>query len=184
MRLHLRRWLVWSGLALVVLGLLCAGLIVLLRERPIAEPGHVTKATEPAHVVAATEPGHVTEATPPRQVTEPTGPGHVTEANFALIRKGASRDEVARLMGREHRSGWARSTSKDGRHVEEKVYYEEGQSPRRKQAVVTFEMSKFTVIDKEFLDEQTQPGHVLEATAPKQVAEATGPGTSPRFEAE
>jgi hypothetical protein len=85
-----------------------------------------------------------------------------------------SREEVDWLLGRSHRfsvgthGGLARAniTSKGGRHLEERIY-EEGQGPSRKRAFVTFEMRNFTVTDKEFVDEPTDPGHVSEANFAK-----------------
>jgi hypothetical protein len=167
-----------SALILLLLG----GVLIILKPRPtepeqvgeLIKPPQVTEGREPKQAGEALEPQQVSEPKEPKQArdglepeqtSEPTGPGHVIKANFALIRKGMSRDEVDSLLGRQHRfrvaSDGTYARVKIGSNREERIY-EEGKGRFPKRAFVTFEMRNFTVIDKEFFDEPTNPGHVTE----------------------
>src|SRR5713226_8411216 len=152
MRPLFRRWSYWSGVGLLVLLLLGDMLMV---SKPKLPP---------------TEPEQGADAIEPQQISEATGPGHVTEANLALIRQGMSREQVDSLLGREHRFLGGSDTGSAhvniSSNLEERIY-EEGQGPARKQAFVKFEMHNFTVIDKEFVVEPTDSGHVTEANFAK-----------------
>jgi hypothetical protein len=146
MRPRFRWWLYWSGMGVLVLLLLGDVLMVLKPTPPPTEPEQGAKVVEAPQMSEAE-------------------PGHVTEANFALVRKGMSRDEVDSLLGREHRFMGGSSTQlarvKITSNREERIY-EEGKGRLRKRAFVAFEMRNYTVIDKEFVDEPPDPGHVNE----------------------
>jgi hypothetical protein len=160
------RWLYWSGMSASALILLLLGGVLMILKPTATEPEQVNELIEPPQVSETKEPKQAGEALEPQQMGEPTGPGHVTKANFALVRKGMSRDEVDSLLGRENRflggsdTGLARV--KIGGNSEQRIYEEgKGRLPRR--AFVTFEMRGFTVVEKQFFDEPTNPGHVTEA---------------------
>jgi len=72
---------------------------------------------------------------------------------------------VDSLLGREHRFIGGSSTQlarvKITSNREERIY-EEGKGRLRKRAFVALEMRNYTVIDKEFIEEPPNPGHVSE----------------------
>jgi len=159
------RWLYWSGMSASALILLLLGVLMILKPTP-TEPVQVNELIDQPQVSEAKESKQAGDALEPQQMSEPTGPGHVTKANFAVIRKGMSRDEVDSLLGREHRflggsdTGLARV--KIGSNREQRIY-EEGKGPLPRRVFVTFDMRSFTVTEKQFFDEPTNPGHVTEA---------------------